>query len=286
MASRQAAGRLFEENVRGSFRSVSSQMWCAILLTTLACAPESRPPQLFVLATTTSLENSGLLKQLTDAFAEETGIESRVLAVGSGQALRLAARGVVDLTLTHDPEAEKAFVKSGRAIAYRQFMFNEFIIVGPPGDPARVAGARTPAEAFAHIHQARAPFCSRGDQSATHNMELRFWKLAGVDPKTNPQYLSMGQPMGHLLRSASELKAYALSDSATFEVLAHRLELRKHSVKSPQLRNVYAVTLVRSARSDEFRNAERFMRWLTSDRGRAVFERFQVNGKQQFYALQ
>lgn len=252
----------------------------AAALFAAACRPETSRRS-FQLATTTSVENSGLLRVLADRFERRTGVSVHPFVVGSGKALQMAAAGEVELTITHDPEAERAFVAKRRPELYRQFMWNDFVIAGPPGDPAGVGQARSAVDAFARIHRAQAKFASRNDRSGTHAAELRFWRDAGADPATNPHYLPLGQSMASLLRSASELQAYALTDRATYDALAPSLELRVLFEGDPRLRNVYAVTLMRRGGG-----GQRFAQWLLSAEGRQTVEQFTVARKRQFHWIE
>ncbi|MDP9362226.1 MAG: substrate-binding domain-containing protein [Acidobacteriota bacterium] len=256
----------------------------AITLLLSACAREPRSNS-FVLATTTSIQGSGVLPLLQIGLERDTGIEIHPLVVGSGQALKLAAQHEADVTITHDPEAERAFVAGGDAALYRQFMWNDFVIVGPAGDPAGVAGATSAADAFARIARARSRFTSRNDQSGTHTKERALWKAAGVVAESNPAYLKMGQPMAHLLRSTSELQAYTLSDRATFEQLAGGLQLRLLFAGDPVLRNVYAIILVKATGRPEAANAQRFVAWLLRGRGRTILERYEIKGRRAFHMM-
>lgn len=259
------------------------RLTCAAAVVVAACRTETAPRS-FQMATTTSVESSGLLRVLTARFGQRTGIAVHPFVVGSGKALKMAARGEVELTITHDPDAERAFVAAQRPELYRQFMWNEFVVVGPAGDPATVRQARSAVGAFARIHHARARFASRNDQSGTHTAELRLWRDAGADPALNPQYLPLGQSMAHLLRSANELQAYALTDRATYDVLAPSLELRVLFEGDPRLRNVYALTLVRCDRETaRHRDARLFAQWLLSADGRRTVEQFAVAGKHPFH---
>ena len=251
--------------------------WVGAAALLFGCRQEA-PPRDLRIATTTSVENSGLLDEVAAAFQSDTGIRLEPFVVGSGQAMRLAERGEVDLIITHDPPGEAAFVQRVKPVLYRQFMWNEFVIVGPPDDPARISGAGSAAEAFTRIFRTSAIFASRGDESGTHAQELRTWSAAGVEPVANPNYRSLGQSMSQLLRSADQMRAYALTDRATWDRLKPRLRLALLFDGDPSLKNVYAVTLVR----DEA-NAKRFVEWLLSDEGRSAIESFRIGGKQQFF---
>lgn len=236
------------------------------------------------IATTTSLQGSGLLDVLSIEFRRQTGLEVHAFVVGSGQAMNLARKGTVDLIITHDPERERQFVATMRPRMYRQFMWNDFVIIGPPSDPAGIRQAKTAAGAFRRIYDHRAKFCSRNDQSGTHMKELDLWRLSRIDPLKNPQYLRMGQPMAYLLRSADELQAYALSDRATYDALAPKLKNVILFSGDPLLRNVYALTLMRERkrRGTDYAHTERFANWLLTD-GRPVVESFRIRGHREFF---
>jgi tungstate transport system substrate-binding protein len=260
---------------------------CALAILLSACRTEA-PHRTVDIATTTSLQGSGLLGVLTKSFKADQGIELRAFVVGSGQALNLAKRGMVDLVITHDPANERAFVLSERPEVYKQFMWNDFVIVGPPTDPARIRRSRTAQEAFRRMFDARARFCSRNDLSGTHARELSLWAAAGVDPDRNPNYLKLGQPMAHLLRSADELQACTLSDRATFDQLSTTLQLAVLFEGDRILRNVYTVILMprRDARdAAEHRNAKLLAQWLLSAKGRAVIANYRIAGRAEFYVL-
>jgi tungstate transport system substrate-binding protein len=237
------------------------------------------------IATTTSVDGSGLLQVLQVAFKAKTGILLTAFVVGSGRALKMAADGTVDLTITHDPDAERAFVAKYQPEMYRQFMWNDFVVVGPTSDPADVRQATSAADAFRRMFSSRRKFLSRNDQSGTHMKELSLWRAARVRPQANPEYMPMGQPMTHLLRSADELDAYALSDRATFDQLEPSLHVVVLFAGDPVLRNVYAVTLTRRPYSEEHRNAETFTKWLLSADGRRVVESFRIRGRQEYHWL-
>lgn len=238
----------------------------------------------FVLATTTSLESSGLLAVLQREFERDAGIRIQPVVVGSGLALRLAVNGRADATVTHDPAAEQSVVRQGAADVYAQFMSNEFVIVGPAADPAQVRSASSAADAFRRIARANARFCSRNDESGTHARELMLWRAAGVVP-SGPGYLRMGQSMAQVLRSASELNAYTLSDDPTFKQLSRSLELVILYRGDAALRNVYALMVVHG-RGRAHENALRFARWLIEGRGRDVVSKYSVGGVPAFHWIE
>lgn len=251
----------------------------ATALLLAACARES-PKKSFILTTTTTVQGSGVLPLLQVEFKRDTGIEIQPIVVGSGRALDLAAQGNADVTITHDPGAEKRFVAAHKPRMYRQFMWNDFVIVGPPKDPADVAHARSAADAFRRIDHVHYPFTSRNDQSGTYAKERAIWRAALIVPELNPAYLKMGQPMPALLRSSSELQAYTLSDRATFDQLAPSLRLRLLYAGDPFLRNVYSVMLISSDA-----NAATFVEWLLRGRGRSLLVAYSINGKRAFYVF-
>jgi tungstate transport system substrate-binding protein len=219
-----------------------------------------------LLATTTSVRDSGLLDALLPDFEASTGLTVRALAVGSGAALRMGAEGNVDVLLTHAPSAEEALVASGVALARRPFMENHFVIAGPPEDPADVRGAGTAADAFARIAASGAPYASRADDSGTHRRERALFASAGLDPDAEfPGLVRTGAGMGLTLQVAGERRAYVLSDLGTFLAFRERVGLVSLSRESPDLRNVYSVLRIDPARFPgrvNARGAERFEAFL------------------------
>ena len=215
-------------------------------------------------------------------FQKQTGITLNAFVAGSGRVLRQESEGKVNVTITHDPVAEKAFVDKKKPAIYRQFMWNDFILAGPENDPAGVAQAKTAAEAFQRMQKASVKFLSRNDESGTNVKELSLWRAAGVRQRQNPNYIPAGQPMAALLRSASELQAYALSDRATFDQLAPSLHLKILLSGDPVLRNVYGLILMRDA--DE--NSKTFANWVLSPAGRRVVESLRVRGKQELHWIE
>ncbi len=253
---------------------------CALLLVVAdRCAKTSRDS--FVLATTTSLESSGLLAVLEREFERDSGIRIQPVVVGSGLALRMVANGRADATITHDPAAETSLIRQRKAEVYAQFMWNDFVIVGPAADAAQVRSASSAVDAFRRIAGANARFCSRNDESGTHARELTLWRSAGVVP-SGAGYLRMGQSMAQTLRSASALDAYTLTDRPTFDQLARSLDLVILYRGDPALRNVYGLTVVRGhGRAHD--NALRFSSWLLDGRGRDVVSKYVIGGVPAFH---
>lgn len=239
-----------------------------------------------IVAGTTSTYDSGLLDTLVLRFrAAHPEWEVRAIAVGSGEALALGRRGDVDVLLVHSPEAEMRFMADGHGLDRVRLMYNDFVLVGPPEDPAGAREADRAAEAFAAIARAGAPFFSRGDSSGTHVKELEIWRaarpggapLAGSGPGARASwYRETGQGQGTTLQIADERGAYALTDRATFRILEPWLRLQVVHEGDPSLLNLYSAIRVRRARSPD--GAEAFHAWLTSGEGRAVIEGFGGRG--------
>lgn len=210
-----------------------------VLLAGPASAETTRP---LLLATTTSVQESGLLDALLPGFTRESGYPVRVIAVGSGAALEMARRGDADVVIAHSPEAEEALVREGIAKSRTRFMENHFVIVGPKEDPAGVAKAESPEAAMALVFRAQAPFVSRADQSGTHTREQALVKAAGLDSKGSwPDRVETGSGMGPSLLVAGEKRAYILSDIGTFLAFRDRVDLVVLSRPAPSLRNVYSI---------------------------------------------
>jgi tungstate transport system substrate-binding protein len=254
----------------------------ALLLVLAGLGAHADTPRLR-LATTTSTENTGLLGALNPPFEKRHGVSVDVIATGTGKALRLAENGDVDVVLVHAPDLEQAFVGAGYGVERLPVMHNDFIIVGPPGDPAGVRSASSPAEAFARIAAARAPFVSRGDESGTHVKEKELWSAAGIRPE-GEWYLSVGQGMGAVLTISDDRQAYTLSDRGTY--LAYRdLELRILFEGAVELHNPYHAIVVNPARHPHVNAelAQRYADYLRSPEGQRIIREFRVSGEQLFF---
>lgn len=227
------------------------------------------------IATTTSVVNSGAMSTLLPLFERETGITVRVHAAGSGRALAMLADGVVDLVISHAPQAESGMLAQHRDWQYQKIATNQFVIVGPPHDPADVRSAADAASAFTRIAESGAYFLSRGDGSGTHEREMELWNAARVKPPPDRLRVS-GAGMGTSLRQASERRAYTLTDDATFLQLRDGLELQQLFTRDPRLVNSYAVIF------DSSPSAERFAEWLTAGNGRDALGAYAVGGVQPF----
>lgn len=241
-------------------------------------------PQPLLLATTTSVEDSGLLSHLLDAYRRETPDAAvRYLAVGSGEALELGRRDDADLLLVHHPSEEVAFVAEGYGEARVPIMVNDFLLVGPAADPANVAASRTAAEAMLRIERSGELFLSRGDNSGTHHREMDLWRAADIEP-SGEWYQEAGQGMGPVLQMGSERGAYVLTDRSTFYAMESRLDLAVLFEGDPQLRNVYSVIIVRGSRRDSAARA--LQDWLTSPTGRRSINEYRDDyGRPLFRAL-
>jgi tungstate transport system substrate-binding protein len=228
---------------------MNSTMTAAFLLvlTAMGCSRSSTPESNLTLATTTSTRDSGLLDALLPAFQSRTGIRVKVVAVGSGQALELGRRGDADLLLTHAPAAEDRFIEEGFGVRREVVMQNDFVLVGPPGDPADVRESSSIADGLARIARQQVAFFSRGDESGTHQKEREIWRLAGIAPD-GAWYLAAGAGMAEVLRMANERNAYTLSDRATFVAQRDKLDLTILLENDPVLVNPYSVILLNPAR--------------------------------------
>lgn len=229
-----------------------------------AAAPLSAQPSL-ILATTTSTQDSGLLDALLPRFEAATGLRVKTIAVGSGEALAMGRRGDADVLLVHSKASEDEFMAEGHGSLRLDVMHNDFVLVGPPSDPAGVRGLGT-ADAMKRIAGRGAPFASREDRSGTHARELELWRQAGVSPAGKPWYVATGQGMGETARIASEKGAYTLADRGTFLALAPTLRLAALVEGGKELWNSYRVIVVSPEKHPKARAAEarRFAEWLVS----------------------
>jgi tungstate transport system substrate-binding protein len=260
----------------------------AILAAASGQAADQSPARSIMLASTTSVENSGLLAHILPIFTKETGISVHVLAQGTGQALATAARGDADLVLVHDPEAEQRFIVEGHGAERRQIAWNDFIVVGPRSDPAHVAGGHDAVGAFTAIADARAPFVSRGDKSGTDALEHRLWRAAELDPTKaggDSWYRDIGGGMGAALNTASAMGAYTLSDRGTWLSFGNKGDLTVLVEGDPHLLNCYDVILLDPQKHPEAKreSARRFADWLVSAAGQGAIGAYKLNGEQMFH---
>ncbi len=255
---------------------IASRLLFVLVLT--SCAGR-QPTRYIVLATSTSVGNSGLLDALSPALQREHRLQVRAHLVGSGLALKMLEKGDADVVISHAPAAEALALRDHHTWHYRKFMFNNFIIVGPADDPARVNGAGDAADAMRRIAGSTARFLSRGDQSGTHEREEALWRAAEARP-AGDRLVVAGAGMGATLRIASEMAAYTLTDRASFAQLADTLHLVVVFEGDPELLNTYAV-IVEPA-GPRASDAERFLEWLSEGTGRDVIASYRASGVQVF----
>ena len=263
-------------------------MTLAVLALALSGMAANAQERFITLASTTSTEQSGLFGHVLPVFQKATGIAVRVVAVGTGQALAIGMRGDADALLVHDRAGEDKFVAEGHGIDRRDVMFNDFVLVGPRDDPARIRGLKDAKEAFRRIAAGGAPFASRGDDSGTNRMELRFWTVAGIDvSKRPPWYRDLGQGMGPTLNTAAGLRAYTLTDRATWANFHNRQDLEILTEGDSALFNPYGSILVNPAKGPHIKaaDAKAWHEWLTGPAGRAAISSFRIGGEQLFYPL-
>lgn len=265
-----------------------------VLLTLIACglcgvmlAPVAVAAEAIVVQSTTSTQNSGLFDQILPKFTAKTGIEVRVVAVGTGQALKNARNGDGDVLLVHAKPSEEKFVANGYGIERSDLMYNDFVIVGPRSDPAGVSGEQDVAAAMLKVANARAPFASRGDDSGTHKEELRLWKEAGVDAEkaSGDWYRETGSGMGATLNTAAGMGAYTMSDRATWIAFKNKGDLKILVEGDKRLFNQYGVILVNPAKHPHVKAkaGQAFIDWLLSKEGQAAIASYRLNGQQLFF---
>ena len=238
-------------------------------------------------ASTTSTEQSGLFGYLLPVFTRKTGIQVHVVALGTGQALDVGRRGDADVEFVHDRGAEDKFVAEGHGVGRHDVMYNDFILIGPKTDPAKVAGGKDIVEAFKKIQAAQAPFVSRADKSGTNAAELRLWKIAGIDPVTGrgKWYKETGSGMGPSLNTASSMNAYIYSDRGTWLNFKNRGDLTIVVEGDKRLFNQYGVMLVNPAKHPHVKKdlGQTFIDWLVSDAGQKAIAGYKIGGEQLFF---
>ncbi len=240
------------------------------------------------IASTTSTENSGLYEELLPNFFDFSGIEVRVVAVGTGQAINLARRGDADLLLVHHKVSEEEFVEQGYGVKRYDIMYNDFIIVGPIEDPAGIAKLQNINLALSKIADSNSPFASRGDDSGTHKKEQSLWHEAGIDvmASSGKWYIETGSGMGATLNVANDMGAYSLSDRATWLKFANKSALDLLVENDPKLHNQYGITLVNPDLYPHIKakDGQIFIDWLISDSGQQTINKYNLNGQQAFFA--
>ncbi|QPF93932.1 substrate-binding domain-containing protein [Bradyrhizobium commune] len=252
----------------------------------LSCVPASAQDQAIILASTTSTQDSGLFDYLLPIVREKTGVEIKVLAQGTGQALDTARRGDADVVLVHAKSAEEKFLAEGFGVRRYPVMYNDFVVVGPKDDPAGIRGLGVVA-ALRTIQTKAAPFISRGDRSGTHIAELALWKIAGIDVTKDRGnwYKEIGQGMGAALNVASASSAYVLTDRGTWLAFKRRGDLAVLVEGDKQLFNQYGVMLVNPVKHTTVKKeaGQRFIDWLISPEGQNAIAGYKIDGQQLFY---
>lgn len=250
-------------------------------------AEDARGERFITVSSTTSTVDSGLFNHLLPLFRARTGIAVKVLSQGTGQALDTGRRGDADVVLVHARAQEEKFVADGFGLARKPVMYNDFILVGPKADPARIAGIREGAAALTAIATARAPFVSRGDKSGTHAAELALWKAAGLDPAGAGQswYREIGQGMGAALNTAAAMGAYVLADRGTWLGFRNRGDLSILVEGDRKLFNQYGVILVNPARHPHVKAqaGQAFIDWITGPDGQEAIRTYRINGEPLFF---
>ena len=238
-------------------------------------------------ASTTSTEQSGLFRHLLPIYEKKSGVQVRVVALGTGQALDMGRRGDADMVFVHARPLEEKFIAEGHGVRRFEIMYNDFVLVGPRSDPAKVAGGKDVAFAFKRIHDTKAPFASRADKSGTHFAEVELWKAAGVDiaAAKGPWYRETGSGMGPTLNTAAGMNAYALTDRATWLSFKNRGELRIVVEGDRRLFNQYGAMLVNPAKHAHVKKAQgqAFIDWLVSAEGQAAIAAYKIGGEQLFF---
>jgi tungstate transport system substrate-binding protein len=240
-----------------------------------------------IVQSTTSTQNSGLFEHILPMFTNKTGIGVRVVAVGTGQALKNAENGDGDVVLVHSKPDEEKFVAKGWGVKRHDVMYNDFIIVGPAADPAGIAGLKDASAGLKKIAAVEAPFASRGDDSGTNKAELKLWQDAGVDPKpaSGKWYLETGSGMGATLNTAVGKRAYALTDRGTWLSFANKADFKVLVEGDPKLFNQYGVILVNPAKhaNVKAKEGQAFIDWLTGSEGQAAIASYKIGGEQLFF---
>jgi len=264
---------------------VTRRLFVALITALIAFGTHAQDRSITV-ASTTSTEQSGLFGYLLPIFEKKTGIQVRVVALGTGQALDLARRGDADVVFVHAKSAEEKFLAEGEGVKRYPVMYNDFVLIGPKSDPAKVGGGKDITEALRKL-QAQAPFVSRGDRSGTHIAELDLWKAAGIDidKSKGPWYRDTGQGMGPALNTASSINAYILADRGTWLAFKNRGDLTILVEGDKRLFNQYGVMLVNPAKHPTVKKelGQAFIDWLVSAEGQKAIAGYKINGEQLFY---
>ncbi|HEV2430293.1 MAG TPA: substrate-binding domain-containing protein [Burkholderiales bacterium] len=258
-----------------------------LLLVVVVTLPAHAQQKYITVASTTSTEQSGLFKHLLPMFEKKTGIQVRVVALGTGQALDMGRRGDADVVFVHARPLEEKFVAEGYGVRRYEVMYNDFVLIGPKSDPARVAGGTDAVRAFQQIHRTKNAFVSRGDRSGTHFAELELWRAAGIDiaKEKGPWYRETGSGMGPALNTASGMNAYILADRGTWLSFKNRGELAIVLEGDKRLFNQYGIILVNPARHLGVKRdmGQAFIDWIISTEGQEAIAAYKIDGEQLFF---
>jgi tungstate transport system substrate-binding protein len=269
------------------FRRQFLTLAAAGLVVASLAAPLHAEEKFIVVQSTTSTQNSGLFEFMLPKFREKTGIEVRVVAVGTGQAIRNAANGDGDVLFVHAKPAEEKFVADGNGVKRFDVMYNDFVIVGPPSDPAGVAGSNDVVASLKKIAEAGAPFASRGDDSGTHKAELRLWKAAGIDVKgaSGGWYRETGSGMGATLNTGTGMGAYIMTDRATWISFGNKGEYKIAVEGDDKMFNQYGIILVSKDKHPNVKAdlGQQFVDWVISKEGQQVIADYKIDGQQLFF---
>ncbi|MBY8977173.1 extracellular solute-binding protein [Rhodobacteraceae bacterium NNCM2] len=253
----------------------------------LTAGPATAEDPFIIVQSTTSTQNSGLFDHILPMFQEKSGIEVRVVAVGTGQAIKNAANGDGDVLFVHAKPAEEKFVAEGHGVSRSDVMYNDFVIVGPPSDPAGVKGMDNVVGALTKIAEAEAPFASRGDDSGTNKAELRLWKEAGIDAgaASGDWYRETGSGMGATLNAGTGMGAYVMTDRATWISFGNKGDYEIVVEGDPKMFNQYGIILVSAEahRNVKTEPAQAFIDWVLSDEGQAAIAGYKIDGQQLFF---
>ena len=259
----------------------------AFLLVALSMSTAWAADRFITVASTTSTEQSGLFKYILPLFKKKTGIEVRVVALGTGQALDVGRRGDADVVFVHAKSAEEKFLAEGHGVRRFPVMYNDFVLIGPRSDPAKVAGGKDILEALRKIKAGAAPFVSRGDRSGTHIAELALWKMAGIDiaKDKGPWYRDTGQGMGPALNTAASMGAYILSDRGTWISFKNHGDLIIVVEGDRRLFNQYGIMLVNPAKHPHVKKdlGQAFVDWVISPEGQKAIADYKISGEQLFF---
>lgn len=268
-------------------RIYSAILFASIAILVPAAAPLAAQDTYITVASTTSTDSSGLFDELLPRFTGKSGIEVRVVAVGTGQAIRLAEKGDADVLFVHHEPSEEAFVEAGYGVERHDVMYNDFVILGPAGDPAGIKDMKDVTEALPAIKDAGEPFASRGDDSGTHKKELGLWNAAGLDASSFDAswYRETGSGMGATLNTASGMNAYTMSDRATWLNFGNKGELQILLEGDERLFNQYGIILVNPERHSHVKAemGQAFIDWVLSDEGQQAIGEYQIQGQQAFF---